>query len=124
MNKTGALISFNNLSAKKLSVGSTHFLNLNKKKSVWWFDISLNKIISEVYPDLNLLLYDENSKELHHLKVPTKYLNDNISRFFLREDKQTISLELSSLNGGKFHDVRPKSGKVNLSKYFVQTFIV
>ena len=102
-----------------LNNGNTHFSNINAAKDVWWFDIPLKKVNAGAERILHLLLYDHRSKELHHLRVPTTYIRENLSRLVIRGEKETISLELSTDRSNLFQDVRPTAGGVRFGQFLV-----
>ena len=104
-----------------MSNSTTRFANVNARKSVWWFDIPVEKFTSDKYDMLDLLMVSAYAKELHHLRVQTAYVRDNLCHFQVREDIGSVSLELSSLSTNKFQDVRPRSGKMLLSQLVVKT---
>ncbi len=91
------------------------FSNINASKDVWWFDIPLKKLSS--HTEINLLLYDDKTDTIHHLRVPIEYLKSNLDKLHVREDKDCISLELSTEEYMLFKDIRPKSGKLNFSQF-------
>jgi hypothetical protein len=101
----------------KLHFQNTYFANTNAQKNVWWFDIPLSKLSSVDLAELNLLLYDRSKDDLHHLRVPTAYLRANQSRLVVREEKATISLELSTDETKLFRDVRPTGGSVEFMQF-------
>jgi hypothetical protein len=96
---------------------NTHFANINARKDVWWLDIPLSKISRAGITEINFLLYDQRSDELHYLRVPIGYLRANLGRLVVREDKAVISLELSADQTRLFRDVRPTSGGVQFGQF-------
>ena len=96
---------------------NTNFANINARKDVWWLDIPLSKISRAGIAEINLLLYDQRSDELHFLRVPVDYMRANLGRLVVREDKAVISLELSADRTRLFQDVRPKSGGVQFRQF-------
>ncbi len=125
LSKPEAIEAINRESASSLNLNNnnTHFSNVNSSKSVWWFDIPVVKFTSGKYDALNLLVVSADAKTMHHLRVPTSYVRDNLCHFHVREDKNTISLELSSQNSNKFQDVRPGSGNMPFSQFVVKTLV-
>jgi len=121
ISKREAIEAIKRESSLALSNNSTHFANVNASKSVWWFDIPVEKFTSDMHDTLDLLVVSADTKELHHLQVPIAYVRDNLCRFHVREDKDSVSLELSSLNTNKFQDVRPGSGNLPFSQFVVNT---
>jgi len=99
------------------NLGFTHFANINEGKDVWWYDIPLHKVIENRRGFLLLLAYDNLSLELHALNVPIQFMRDNLKKMFVRLDKQTISLELSSLKPTLFQDIRPGSSRISFGKF-------
>src|SRR5215216_952525 len=73
----------------ELNNRNTHFSNINASKDVWWFDIPLKKVNPGADRMLHLLLYDHRSREIHHLRVPTTYIRDNLSQLVIRDEKET-----------------------------------
>lgn len=103
----------------ELNNRNAHFANINARKDVWWFDIPLKKVNPGAERILHLLLYDHRSKELHHLRVPTGYIRENLSKLVTRNEKETISLELSTDRSNLFQDVRPTAGGVHFGQFLV-----
>lgn len=100
---------------------TTHFANVNASKSVWWFDIPVKKFTSGRYEAIDLLLVSSNTTSIHHLQVPTAYVRDNLAKFHIRDDKDSVSLELSSRVNQLFQDVRPGSERLSFSKFLLNT---
>jgi hypothetical protein len=98
-----------------LHSSNTRFANINKTVPVWWLEVPL-KMVAE--PDaeefVHLLLYDRYSQKLHHLRVPTSYLRENLrrsepSKLRWRPDKESIALWLSSNDDHRlFQDTQSK----------------
>lgn len=103
--------------ALKLDSKTTHFANINATKDVWWYDISRKKVTAGQHENLNVLAYDHRTNELHHLRVPTKFLRDNLDKLVVRLDKDTISFELSASKTNFLQDVRPSGGRVQFSQF-------
>jgi hypothetical protein len=115
MNKSEALAVENKRLSRRLrplNNTNTHFSNINSSKEVWWLDIPLEKIRTGKIDPLHLLLYDDRSRELHHLEVPIAYFRRNMKALVIRPDKDVISLELSAARSNRFQDVRPTGGRV------------
>jgi hypothetical protein len=121
LSKREAIEAVKRESSLTLSYSTTHFANVNARKSVWWFDIPVEKFTSDKYDTLDILVASTDAKELHHLRVPTTYVRDNPRHFHVRKDKDSVSLELSSLSTNKFQDVRPGSGKMPFLQFVVKT---
>jgi len=104
-----------------LSNATTHFANINASKPVWWFDVPVEKFTSGRYEALDLLLVNSDSRLIHHLRVPTAYLRDNLAKFHIRNDKGSVSLELSSHVNQIFQDIRPGSENLPFSQFLLNT---
>lgn len=109
--KREAIVAINRVLGLNLSNSSTHFAHVNSSKQVWWFDIPVEKFTSGQYSTLDLLLVTADSTLLHHIEVPVSYIRDNLSDFYVRDDKASVSLELSSRASNLFQDMRPRSNK-------------
>lgn len=103
--------------ALRLASTTTHFANINASKDVWWYDIPRQKVTSKQHEALDVLAYDHRSDELHHLVVSTKYLRDNLTKLVVREDKDTISLELSASRPHFLRDIRPGGGGLDFVQF-------
>ena len=90
---------------------------------MWWFDVPVEKLTSGKHSTIDLLVFDSEAKQLHHLQVQTKYISGNLERFRIRirEGKAFVSLEISSQAGNQFQDVRPKSGRMPFAQFLVRT---
>ena len=119
--KREAISAINRSSALTLNSTSTHYANVNASKSVWWFDIPVEKFTSGKYGTLDLLLVSEGENMLYHLRVPTSYVQENLSKFHVRDDKESVSLELSSLASNTFQDVQPESNKMPFAQFLVNS---
>ena len=94
---------------------NVNFSNINTAKDVWWFDIPLKKISSS--EEINLLMHDDKKHLIYHLCIPSEYFKSNIDMLHVRDEKHCISLELSTQEHLLFKDIRPKSGKLDFSKF-------
>ena len=103
--------------ARGLEKQATHFASINARKEVWWYDISRKKVMSEKLQTLNILAYDQRTNDLHHLVVPTQFLRDNLEKLFTRQDKDTISLELSASRSNFLQDVRSGGGRIQFLQF-------
>jgi hypothetical protein len=121
LSKREAIEAIKRESSLTLSYRTTHFANVNARKFVWWFDIPVEKFTSDKYVTLDMLMVSTDAKELHHLRVPTIYVRDNLCHFHVRKDKDSVSLELSSLSTNIFQDVRSGSGKMPFLQFVVKT---
>ena len=118
MNKNEAIKIMNRRSGKPLlNNRNTHFANVNSAKNVWWFDIPTSKAFSQDIEHLYLLVYQPIGDELFLLKVPTYFFIQNRSGFIIREEKETISLELSCEKATFLKDKRPGCGQVSFSEF-------
>ena len=118
MNKNEAIKIINRRTGfNSLNSRNTHFANVNSAKNVWWFDIPTSKAFSQNIPHLHLLVYQHKGDELFHLKVPTNFFLKNRSGFIIREEKGTISLELSAEKATFLKDVRPGSGQLSFKEF-------
>lgn len=100
---------------------TTHFANINSARPVWWFDIPVKKFTSSLYEALDLLLVSYDAMSIYHLRVPTAYVRDNLEQFHVRNDKNSVSLELSSCNTQLFQDVRPGGARRSFSEFLQNT---
>jgi hypothetical protein len=123
LSKSEAMATINREFGTPLSNGTTHFANINSSKSVWWIDIPVEKFTSGQYRSIDLLVFNSESKQLHHLQVQSKYVSDNLDKFRIRKDKAKacVSLELSSRESNQFQDVRPASGRMQFAQFLVKT---
>ena len=97
---------------------NTRFSNINARKDVWWIDIPAEMITGPTLNLLNLLLCDTRPSRphLHHLQIPISYLRRNLENFRIRDDKNAIHLELSSVAENLFQDVIGP-GRVKLGQF-------
>jgi len=100
-----------------LIVANTHFANINVAKDVWWLDIPLGKVTSGDQHELELLLYDARSDDLHHLRIPTAYLRSNLAALNVRQDKKCVHLELKADDPHRFRNVVPISSGVDFAQF-------
>lgn len=105
--KSQAIAIVNDQSTQNISSKTTVFSNINTAKSVYWFDIPLKRLDNK--GSLNILTYDSQHEKLYYLEVPHSYLTENISLFYVRQDKQAISLELDATIENQFQDIRTGS---------------
>lgn len=104
-------------STLSLESNTTHFANINAAKDVWWYDISCKEVASGHHEVLHVLAHDHRTNELHHLVVLTKYLRDNLRRLVIRQDKDTIGLELSASRSNFLQDLRPGGGRIQFAQF-------
>ena len=100
-----------------LESNTTHFASINASKDVWWYDIACKKVTSGHHEFIDVLAHDHRDDKLYHLVVPTKYLRDNLDKLDIRQDKDTISLELSANEFNFLQDVRSGGGKVPFAQF-------
>jgi hypothetical protein len=105
--KSQAIAIVNEQNKQSISNKTTVFANINNAKSVYWFDIPLKRLNSK--ESLNILTYDSQHEKLYYLEVPHTYFTENLSLFYIRQDKQTISLELDATIENQFQDIRTGS---------------
>ena len=85
-------------------------------KEAWWFDIPIDKV--KVQPDeLYYLLCEKENGEFHILRVPNKFLIDNMDQFETRYDNK-IRVHMDAEETARFLDQRG-TGKVDLSPYVI-----
>jgi hypothetical protein len=105
--KSQAITIVNDQGTQNISNKTTIFSNINSAKSVYWFDIPLKRLNSK--GSLNILTYDSQHEKLYYLEVTHSYFTENISLFYVRQDKQAISLELDATIENQFQDIRTGS---------------
>jgi hypothetical protein len=88
-----------------LDRNNTHFSNITQARTEWFFNIPLSKVEGTRAEEIiHLLLYDYRSGQIHHLRVPTSYLRDNMPNLRVRRDTNAIDLHLSTENYKLFQD--------------------
>lgn len=97
------------------------FASISATKSVWWMDLPLGKVATDFPHDINLLLFDQRSGELHQLRVPAAYLVENMANLDIRDDKSCISLQLAADPPFKFQNTRPAASGVSFGEFLVRT---
>ncbi len=85
------------------------------KRPAWAFEIPLSAIRSEGHVVLRCET-GPGTRHYENLKVPFTYLKENLSGFWIREDRQTVSLFLSAEAQDRFTDKRG-SGNVSFAPY-------
>lgn len=75
---------------------NTHFSKINKALPVWWLEVSLDKVDDNRLKQIYFLL--EDGMNIHLLDIPTEYLRENKSGFYIRNDKNHMcfKIEVSS----------------------------
>lgn len=87
------------------------------KKSVWWPQIPINIIRRNLNTDINIILETKpGAQSFYYLKVPSKFLLDNLPRFHVFKNK--ISLYLLTDPKCFLIEVRGE-GKLDFSKFLV-----
>jgi hypothetical protein len=119
MNKRAAIEIVSRRRTTGLLRGSLHFANVNSRKAVWWLDLPRSEVFDLTTPVVDLVLA-ETDTEVHHLRVPKNWLVANIGSLAIRQAKDVISLELSTLSHQRFRDVRPRSGRLNFAPFLVK----
>jgi hypothetical protein len=107
---------------RELNGGNTRFANINSPRGAWWVDIPLSKITAGGLEEINLLLYDHRSDELHHLRVPSKYFRENITWLAVLEDKDCIRIELTTDRANMFKDIRSGGAGVQFVRFRQRVF--
>jgi len=82
------------------------------KKPTWWFDLPIKKITDDKI-GYYYLLGKKNTSDFVILKVPTKFLRDNLEKFDTRYQGR-IRLHLTTEGENRLVDERGK-GRVNFS---------
>ena len=105
--------------SERLLPRNTRFANINNgPKRVWWIDIPLKMVSPKSKSDVvHLLLYQPENDQLHHLAVPVDFLWKNRGPLVTRDDKQVISLELSTESSSLFTDLRATGGRVSFAQF-------
>ena len=87
------------------------------KKSVWWFQIPLNAVDANQNAHINLICQvAPNENRFHYLKVPSKFLNENLKTFHFVEDK--ISIYLSTDAKRLFVEERGR-GNLDFNRFLI-----
>ncbi len=124
ISKKDAIAIVSRACGSSLQSTTTHFANVNSSKSVWWFDIAVEKFTSGVYESLDLLVVTSDGKVVHYLHVPTSYVSENISSFHIRKDKKSVSLELSTEQRNIFQDIRPGGNRMQFDQFLVDSLSI
>ena len=104
-----------------LDVKHTQFSNINVAKDVWWIDVPLARLDDDELRQIDLLLFDDRSSELHHLVVPTDYLREHLDQLTVRANKKCVQLELNAREPNRFQNVKPISSEVGFSQFVIRT---
>ena len=75
------------------------------------------KITAGPREGLHVLAHDHRSNELHHLVVPTNYLRENLDKLVIRQDKDRISIALSTSQLNFLQDVRPGGAGIHFAQF-------
>lgn len=113
--KSQAIAIVNDQSTQNISNKNTVFSNINNAKNVYWFDIPVHRVSGK--GNLNLLTYDRVHGKLYHLEVPHQHFIKSLSSFYIRQDKQAISLELDANIENRFQDLRTGSQKLHFRDF-------
>ncbi len=105
------------MSERSLSKENTHSAKISATKPVWWIDVPLKKVEPGGVDEVNLLLFDQRSDELHHLRVPATYFTENLARLDVRDDSGRISLQLAVDPPAKFENTRPVGSGVAFAQF-------
>lgn len=119
MNKTNAIRRAGG--SPVLDVRYVQFSNINVAKDVWWIDVPLSRLSDGDLSQVDLLVFDERSDELHHLVVPTSFLREQVGRLTVREEKRCIRLELNANGPHRFRNVKPISSEVDFDRFVKRT---
>ena len=112
MTKNQLISHINNIHNSRLDNSNTFFSNINKSKSVWWFNIKISKFDS----DVNLLLKAE--EYVLWLFLPKDFVNQLNLKFNIRADKNAVDLEISSsINSNYLIDIKSNGSKFNFSPF-------
>jgi hypothetical protein len=117
--KKAAIVLARRHGSLTLGKSTTRFANVNASKAVWWLDIPVDILGKSEHLDMLLATTDDQS--VHHMRVSTRFLRDNIARLNVRLDKGTISLELGELTSS-FVDLRPAGGRLPFAQFLVATY--
>jgi hypothetical protein len=87
-----------------LDRNNTHFANIGQARpDIWWLNIPLKKVEGPQAKEIiHLLLYNDLSDQLYHLRVPTSYFRENLGK--LSRLREQIDLYLSTDNSTLFQD--------------------
>lgn len=84
-----------------LNSGNTSYSNINKSKSVWWFNVPVSKFKEDVH-----LLLNTQTKAIW-VQLPKGFVSNLYNNFKVREDKDAVDLEISADKHFKYlHDVK------------------
>lgn len=99
----------------------TRFANINSAKDVWWVDIPLSVLADSEAESVDLALFDGRTSELHHLRIPVGFLNENLTALHVRDDVAKVSLELAVDSPDRFRNVVPVDSGVSFAPFLVRT---
>jgi len=77
-----------------------------------------------LFSDSLLVLHDHRVAKLHVLDVPTAFLLENFESLSIREDKDMVSLELSSEESRFLENVRPQTSGLCFASFLVNSVSV
>lgn len=113
MSSKGQLIEYvlTNFGVGTVTGANTSFASINKSKEVWWLNIPVGKFEEQV----NLLLQGED--KVIWIQLPINFVANLASKFKIREDKNSVDLEISAdrsylylkdvKSGGTHFDFKP-----------------
>ena len=99
----------------------TRFANINSAKDVWWIDVPLLLLSDPEVDSVDLVLFDGRTSELHHLRVPVGFLNENLGALHVRDDASKVSLELAIDLPNRFGNLVPVDSGVSFAPFLVRT---
>lgn len=105
------------MSEHGLSRENTHSAKISATRPVWWIDVPLKKVEPGGVDEIHLLLFDQRSDELHHLRVPSAYFIENLDRLDVRADTGRVSLQLAIDSPVMFENTRPIGSGVSFAQF-------
>lgn len=121
LDKTLAIARRNKeLGGAVLGVNNAYFAVLNRNKNIWWFDVPIARLQIGQYEWVHLLAHHPLTDALQHLRVPTRFLRENLDNFEQRnvgKRKASVSLELSADQDSWLNDVRPKGKNLKFAPF-------
>lgn len=108
------------LGSAVLGLNNSHFAAINLNKNIWWFDIPISRLGIGQYEFIHLMLHHSQTDALHHLRIPTLFLRNQMDGLVVRHRdtrKATVSLELSADRDSWLQDVRPTGSGVRFADF-------
>ena len=99
----------------------TRFANINSAKDVWWVDIPLSALADPGAESVDLALFDGRTSELHHLRIPVEFVNENLGALHVRDDVAKVSLELAIDPPDRFGNVVPVDSGICFERFLIRT---